>query len=207
MLTPRQRWVVGAGVVAVALVEVSWFLPLYGEICRKDAYSGHKDCASYHLVLVIGWHIGEILNYYSGAVAAVATALLAFITYRLVALGKEQSDTTRAQLRAYVLIKTAFFARNPNGLGPWGVQIELQNFGQTPAKNVRVIIERDIRQTIAENAIIPLPVTAQARPPAPIGPGHFMTIHWAAEAVTSIGQRQGRAGDGLDLRRDEPNSE
>lgn len=62
---------------AGALALVGWessAIPTYGEICSEAQKSAEKHCTTNHIALVVLWHIGEALNYYGAAIAAVATA-------------------------------------------------------------------------------------------------------------------------------------
>jgi hypothetical protein len=75
--------VIGA-LVAGALL--SLLLPVYGEICSQSQQPGHENCASHHMLFVVFWYIAKIGNDYGVAIIALATGLLAVITWRLVAL-------------------------------------------------------------------------------------------------------------------------
>ena len=72
-------------------------------------------------------------------IEAVATVLLTVVTGILVWVAHRQFTTTRAQLRAYVMVETV--ARTVLGPGtiPQG-SVRIKNFGQTPAHDVRAII-------------------------------------------------------------------
>lgn len=89
-LTKKQ---VAAGIAA--LIAASWLIPVYGEICEKNANTGQKDCAAYHISTVILWHIGEILNYYGVAITAVATGVIGLFTYTLYKTTAVQARLTR----------------------------------------------------------------------------------------------------------------
>jgi hypothetical protein len=79
---------------------------------------------------------------YNGLITATATALLAFITWRLSALAHEQSVTTRAQLRSYVFVSLAEFAHPPNDeIQPWDLRLVFKNYGETPAYNAVVYLD------------------------------------------------------------------
>ena len=54
----------------------SWISQQRGETCYSDPETYQKYCATYNLVFVDLWHIGEFLNYYTAAIAAIATVLL-----------------------------------------------------------------------------------------------------------------------------------
>ena len=119
--------------------------PFYAEICEKDAYTGQKDCAAYHILSFLILYIGQVLERHSGAIIGVATVVLAVITWRLVTLGRGQSETTRAQLRAYlsVIIGSAIYQERDKGLR-FEAKPAIVNNGQTPAYKVRYRIKADI---------------------------------------------------------------
>jgi hypothetical protein len=79
------------------------------------------------------------------AITAIATALLTFVTAGLVWIGFQQFNTTRAQLRAYVLVEGASIVDGPtfpNVLVPVATgcvhsMVTIKNFGATPAFDVR----------------------------------------------------------------------
>lgn len=58
------------------------FFPIYVEKCDQAAHQADQNCASYHIVLVALWKIGEILVD-SAFITAVATAFIAYFTYTL----------------------------------------------------------------------------------------------------------------------------
>jgi hypothetical protein len=120
------------------LLGLSYLTPFYGEICTKSQYSNEKECAIHHVVTVWLWQFGEVLNYYSVAITALATALLAIITYLLVRLGQDQSETSRAELRAYlsVVIGEATYQEGAKKIR-FEARPNIFNNGQTPAYNVR----------------------------------------------------------------------
>ena len=69
--------------ILAVLVIVSLFVPIYGEICSKNEYTGQKECPPYHLVLVWGWHVIEVLNAGGVAITALATLAIGAFTYQL----------------------------------------------------------------------------------------------------------------------------
>jgi hypothetical protein len=157
--------------IAVLLV-VAWalgFIPTYVRYCYEQ--QSIKDCTSHNVVLVVFWEIGELLRWSSEAVTALATAALAIITWRLVTLSKEQSETTRAQLRAYlsVVIGSAIYQERDKELRFEAKPAILSN-GQTPAYNVRYSIKAEIMTNeIAANFIFTEPPDTP-RSQANIGP-------------------------------------
>jgi hypothetical protein len=61
----------------------SWLGQQRGEICNSDPETRQKYCATYNLVFVGLWHIGESLNYYAATIAAIATVFIAWFTLTL----------------------------------------------------------------------------------------------------------------------------
>lgn len=84
---------IAAGIAA--LIVASWLIPVYGDICEKNPYTGQKDCASYHIATVILWQIGEFLNYYGVAITAISTAFIGLFTYTLYKTTSAQARLTR----------------------------------------------------------------------------------------------------------------
>jgi hypothetical protein len=84
----------------------------------------YKDC------------LGRFTNENNGAITAVSTLLLTFVTAGLVFIGYRQHRTTRAQLRAYVFVGEVKII-DPDGAEPQAA-VTLSNFGKTPAYRVTV---------------------------------------------------------------------
>jgi hypothetical protein len=138
----RTWWLAGAGVLLLVAFG-SLLTPFYAEICEKNAYTGEKECVIHHVVVSLLIYIGQVLEAHAGAITGLATVVLAIITWRLVTLGKDQSETTRAQLRAYlaVVVGSAVFQDDKN---KFEAKPAILNNGQTPAYNVRYRIKADI---------------------------------------------------------------
>jgi hypothetical protein len=96
----------------------------------SERRSGAADAEQAQMAIV------EFLEAYNGAITGIATVFLAIITVGLVIVAKDQSKTTRAQLRAYVMVETAitlgFVGPQPKA------QVTLKNFGQTPAHDLTI---------------------------------------------------------------------
>jgi hypothetical protein len=86
---------------------LSFLEPGYAQICDKANQAKPPDCPSYNVIAYAFWRFIGVTNDYGAAVTAIATILLAYITYGLVSLGREQSNTARTQLRAYVKLSHA----------------------------------------------------------------------------------------------------
>jgi hypothetical protein len=139
MLSKRAGQIIAA-CTAVAL-SVLIFSSLYGltkRVCEEDAAAGQKNCSVYSVPLFFVVQVGKALNDYGVALTAVTTALLAYTTFLLVRLGREQSETTRAQLRAYVNVIGKDLIQ-PGPIQPtFTNQLEIRNVGATPAYKVRI---------------------------------------------------------------------
>src|SRR5262249_45205805 len=90
-------FIVICSIIAVAAT-VSFFLPLYGDMCRNDVHTGREACATHHIAAVFFWQIGEFLNYYGVAITAIATAFIGYFTYTLYKSSIEQAALTRASI-------------------------------------------------------------------------------------------------------------
>jgi hypothetical protein len=113
------------------------------------------------------WTVRSV-DEHNGLVTALATVFLAYITLRLVRVARDQSVTTRAQLRAYVAVKDADITGLAVGETPVA-SITFRNSGQTPAYDFYNLANMDI-------GISPLPEGAE--PPSPFitlgaGKAHF----------------------------------
>jgi hypothetical protein len=117
---------------------------------------------------------GYFLDHYSGTITGIATFLLAVITWRLVILGKEQSNTTRAQLRAYLLVDSIELQQGANYY--WNAVVIVRNFGVTPAYEVNILVANEWRARSDIQVNLPLPGHLPARPSAVIAPGHPVNL-------------------------------
>ena len=101
-----------------------------------------KQCTSLRSTVFEGaqpmvYRIGCWLDAHNGAITGVATGLLAIITAWLVFVAREQSRTTRAQLRAYVFPKKIGVNLYIGQVPKYCVLI--RNTGQTPAYKLHCI--------------------------------------------------------------------
>lgn len=104
----------------------------YTEVCPKEHQPDRNSCPQYDIGSAMVWRLFGILDSINGVITAVATAFLAYITAKLADLGREQSETTRAQLRAYIFVDEARLENVDIGQQPRFVA-RIKNFGQTPA--------------------------------------------------------------------------
>jgi hypothetical protein len=104
----------------------------------SSIFVGNPSAIEIHLVCA-----GAFTAANGNAITAIATVLLSGVTGGLVWLGIEQSNTARAQLRAYVFVESAAIADGPTPYGPLHAVsgcprclINVRNYGNTPAYEV-----------------------------------------------------------------------
>jgi hypothetical protein len=102
-------------------------LTAYGQICEHNQ-AGHKDCTTHHIILVVLWHIGKVLDAISPAITAIATAVIGFFTYTLWTSNQEEIRHQREIERAYISGGGPLAPDNPNIL-----LFTVDNYGKTPA--------------------------------------------------------------------------
>jgi hypothetical protein len=131
---PKRKKLLRIGIALLIAGVVFLLIPPYNEYCQHE-YSNEEYCAAYKVVAFLG----ATFDKYNGTVTALATALLAYITYGLVTAGQEQTKTTRAQLRAYVgILGGSIVLKNNYAVS---VEIYARNQGQTPAHDVEHFID------------------------------------------------------------------
>ena len=114
-------------------------VPLYGEICEKNEYSGEKECAAYHVFPYLLVSFGQFLDYHGGAVTAAATVVIGWFTWTI-------GDSSRAQLRHTRQIERAYLsAMGPLALDPAGKPVhytlEVSNNGKTAGRLLEIAVE------------------------------------------------------------------
>ena len=121
-----------AGLLVVAFeLDFPGFPDFQGEICEYNQATKHEDCPLYSLFPYLFIKVAKTLNDYGGAITGIATVFLTFITWRLVIVARDQSKTTRAQLRAYIFIHQGGIKLINNDTAIMA-DITLKNFGATP---------------------------------------------------------------------------
>jgi hypothetical protein len=75
--------IIVASLILAAFVVTSLLIPLTGEICSKDEYSGQKNCAPYNVVLAALWQIVKSSNDFGAAITALGTLAVAAFTLTL----------------------------------------------------------------------------------------------------------------------------
>jgi hypothetical protein len=143
----RRYWKFAAFVVAVlALVFLvvgtsEAFKNCIKERKTRDAYTTLYETPSWIFRAIRRVDINRVCaedfaDTNNGAITAVFTVLLTMVTGGLVWIGHQQIATSRAQLRAYVLVSRSVVTNVADGTGIPEAQVTIKNFGQTPAYNV-----------------------------------------------------------------------
>jgi hypothetical protein len=101
-------------------------------------HSDPKQCASLRSTVFEGaepvvYQTARWFDVHNGTVTGIATVFLAIITAWLVFVARDQSNTTRAQLRAYVFVSGARIVHGITDNNILEAHIEIKNSGQTPA--------------------------------------------------------------------------
>jgi hypothetical protein len=123
----------------------------------------------------------KTLNNYGVAITGVATVCLAIITGWLVFVARDQSNTTREQLRAYVFVCNGHVNVVTMGATKtlaYKLNIELRNFGQTPATHYTTWIDSAIRNVDKVPFTEPPPIDRR-QAPSIMGPTASTTIEFA----------------------------
>lgn len=69
--------------VVLVFAAVSFFVPLYPEICSKSENSGKEECAAHYITTFVLLSVGEFLEAHDGAIVATATIFIAWFTFQL----------------------------------------------------------------------------------------------------------------------------
>jgi hypothetical protein len=130
---------IGTGLLA-GLLAVAFESEFQGRICEYNQATKHEDCPTYSLFPFLFIQVCKTLNDYGVAITGIATVFLTFITWRLVIVARDQSKTTRAQLRAYVFGNGGSISLidPPEGDMQLHVCCRFKNSGQTPAHKARI---------------------------------------------------------------------
>jgi hypothetical protein len=182
-LARRTRVVLVFVGTLVVLAAVSLLVPIYGEICTENQYTGHKDCAAYHMVFVALWHLAKPFSDWSAGITAIATVAIGAFTWTLWRATTEQGrltvraingaqDANQRGLRAYLSVTigvAAYQDRTTNT--KFAGHPTLKNNGRTPAYKVRIWTRAEIiPDTLVDKytfAVVPTDEVSQAT----IGPG------------------------------------
>lgn len=132
----KQRFLFGLFAVLIAL---SFAVPFSEEICRKNEYTGQKECAPNHPVAVALWSLMKVLDDASVAFTAFATVAIAVFTYTLWLSSKRQLARSREVERAYVTGGGDYLRTGPqqtiheDANGDRHFLVAVGNYGKTPA--------------------------------------------------------------------------
>jgi hypothetical protein len=97
-----ERRLSGTALLIIAaiflLFIISLFTPFYHEVCEKNQYTGHNDCATYHIAVAWVVYIGKYGNEYGVFASAIATMAIAVFTGTLWRATTEQGRLTRQSI-------------------------------------------------------------------------------------------------------------
>src|SRR5437667_7818064 len=86
----KHRVLIGTLAIVALILIVSFFIPLYGEICTEGHKESAKECATYHLDLVILWKIFKTLDLLSALITAAATVAIGTFTWAIRSVNHKQ---------------------------------------------------------------------------------------------------------------------
>jgi hypothetical protein len=114
----------------------------YYQICETNQYNtGHESCTPHHLLYVVFWYVGYVIN--PTSITAFATAAIAWFTIVLSRIGREQARDNRIIEQAYVFPlapQSQFLMREDQTI--WGLRLLVpwKNSGGTPAVPVNSLV-------------------------------------------------------------------
>ena len=93
----RNILICGAASLLILFV-ASLFSPFYHEVCEKNQYTGHNDCATYHIAVGWLWYIGKYGSEYGVFASAGATIAIAIFTWTLWGATVDQGRLTQQSI-------------------------------------------------------------------------------------------------------------
>jgi hypothetical protein len=203
----KRKWLTRALFVAAilaVLIALSFFVPIYGDICSKSEQTGHEQCASYHIVLVALWHILKATNDYGAAIAGLATVAVAVFTWTLYRATTEQGRMTVKSInlardefvsthRPIIRVRDVF-AMSPEAGKLMEVSFTISNVGGTRA----CIVESALMLLYSHPSVIALHPPSLGRQDVPnvaLESGEFRRFTYRSPhhewAVAQLGVEQG----------------
>ena len=82
----KRKWLTFAlciALVVLVLAALSFFIPIYPEICSGDEQPGNEACSTHYIATFVLLSVGEFLEAHDGAIVAIATIFIAWFTYQL----------------------------------------------------------------------------------------------------------------------------
>jgi hypothetical protein len=140
--------------LAVLFIVISALIPLYGFECEYNQNARADKCTPDYLPYALAWGLFHVVDKWSGAMTALATVFLAWITWELAGVTGNQAKTTKDMheaRRAYVFAVGIFSEWVPVSTGDrkrpveyhWRVRPTWKNTGETPTRNLRVYTDWD----------------------------------------------------------------
>jgi hypothetical protein len=141
---------VAAALIALLIVvATATLVPFHSEICRENPLTYAEKCSAYSLALVVWWHLGEWLNYYSAGITALATGAIGIFTWTLYRVTRDGLAHSHKVERAYISAG-GFRHREESGLSARDTptyrdtnlfQFNVNNFGKTPGRVVAIVCD------------------------------------------------------------------
>jgi hypothetical protein len=172
----RNLLLFGAVIIIIVFLG-SLFSPYYHEVCERNQYNGHNDCATYHIAVAWLWYIGKYGNDYgvfASAAAAIAIAIFTLtlwratteqgrLTQQSIDLAREEFNSTH---RPQIRVKHVWLANNIWEGQPVVVTLVCVNSGTSPA----ILHEIGITSVVVNIAKeIPSEIVIEAIPGVPQG--------------------------------------
>jgi hypothetical protein len=176
----QVAWLIGLAVVSVGCFFLyasssPWFkhciYTASAEESKAHGESPKENPSGLSVIRAYRDCIGQFVRKDNGAITAIATVLLTFVTGLLSLLALQQYRTSQAQLRAYLFVNQvqAWRFDDPHRLV---VRVEIKNFGQTPAKKVVVNTGKWFADINADNIVkFAAPKETFNRSTGALGPG------------------------------------
>jgi hypothetical protein len=156
-----------------ALLIAGWessVIPTYAQYCSIDEQTQAQNCPTYHIVLVSLLELKKLFHDFREEILALGTVGIAIYTWKL---WKGAETTSRAQLRAYVMVDSARV--DDFGVGKTPVaHLVFKNSGQTPAYNLTHWCRMGVRPFPLVEGIPARGDTSEELPPRPLAPGASM---------------------------------
>jgi hypothetical protein len=118
------------------------------------------------------WSVNDVIASFAAFFALIQAVALSVTIIVLV-------RTSQRQLRAYVLVETAYFAQPKTKTGkyaPWSIHVTFKNFGQTPAYSTVIKITKILSAPKPDDIFLPTPENAEILPTSIIPPGEIHTV-------------------------------
>lgn len=186
--------------IVIVLIILSFFVPIYGDVCGKSEYSGQKECTPYHLPLYILWCIEKALDAGGVAITAVATIAIGGFTYQLkratdrlweagekqIAVAKLSADAAKANADAALVALRPWLSCKVEVAGPLEFDSKgdahikfrfiVKNVGKAPALEVQFLPALRLFATTQEAPYVALNRMAANFRAMPVSSDHNLVL-------------------------------